>query len=101
MPSIARNDPAFKDQEYWRGRIWPPMNYLVWLGLENYRSTLAKEAREDLARRSLRILMDEWRTKGHIHENYSGIDGENDPAPNSDRFYFWGGLLGLPSLALP
>ena len=22
MPSIAKNDPAFKDQAYWRGRIW-------------------------------------------------------------------------------
>ena len=22
IPSIARDDPAFKDQEYWRGRIW-------------------------------------------------------------------------------
>ena len=32
IPSIARNDPAFKDQNYWRGRIWGPMNYLVYLG---------------------------------------------------------------------
>ena len=36
IPSIARDDPAFKDQNYWRGRIWGPMNYLVYLGLENY-----------------------------------------------------------------
>jgi putative isomerase len=36
IPSIARNDPAFKDQDYWRGRIWGPMNYLVYLGLRNY-----------------------------------------------------------------
>jgi putative isomerase len=36
IPSIARNDPAFKDQNYWRGRIWGPMNYLVYLGLQNY-----------------------------------------------------------------
>ena len=32
IPSIARNDPAFGDQDYWRGRIWGPMNYLVYLG---------------------------------------------------------------------
>ena len=36
IPSIARNDPAFKDQDYWRGRIWGPMNFLVYLGLRNY-----------------------------------------------------------------
>ena len=36
IPSIARNDPAFHDQDYWRGRIWGPMNYLVYLGLRNY-----------------------------------------------------------------
>jgi putative isomerase len=36
IPSIERDDPAFKDQQYWRGRIWGPMNYLVYLGLQNY-----------------------------------------------------------------
>ena len=35
IPSIARNDPAFYDQNYWRGRIWGPMNFLVYLGLRN------------------------------------------------------------------
>ena len=33
IPSIAREDPAFGDQNYWRGRIWGPMNYLFYLGL--------------------------------------------------------------------
>ena len=33
LPSIARNDPAFGDQNYWRGRIWAPMNFLVYLAL--------------------------------------------------------------------
>jgi len=31
IPSIAIDDPAFPDQDYWRGRIWGPMNYLVYL----------------------------------------------------------------------
>ncbi|MCX6223569.1 MAG: trehalase family glycosidase, partial [Bacteroidia bacterium] len=30
MPSIARNDSAFKDNKYWRGRIWAPLNFLVY-----------------------------------------------------------------------
>ncbi|RMD77546.1 MAG: hypothetical protein D6820_11395, partial [Lentisphaerae bacterium] len=32
IPSIARNDPGYPDQSYWRGRIWGPMNFLVYLG---------------------------------------------------------------------
>jgi putative isomerase len=50
LPSIARNDAAFKDQDYWRGRIWGPMNYLVYLGLRNYDES---DARELLAKKSL------------------------------------------------
>ncbi|WP_425460037.1 MGH1-like glycoside hydrolase domain-containing protein [Exilibacterium tricleocarpae] len=34
MPSIARNDPSFKDNTYWRGRIWAPMNFLGSVGLK-------------------------------------------------------------------
>ena len=53
MPSIARNDPAFKDNSYWRGRIWAPMNFLVYLGMRNYQ---VKDARADLIKKS-RILV--------------------------------------------
>ena len=36
IPSVPKNDPAFKDNEYWRGRIWAPLNFLVYMGLNNY-----------------------------------------------------------------
>ena len=36
LPSIARNDPAYPDNDYWRGRIWAPMNYLVYRALLEY-----------------------------------------------------------------
>jgi glycogen debranching enzyme len=91
IPSIARNDPAFKDQDYWRGRIWGPMNYLVYLGLRNYD---LPEARRALADRSAALFVREWRTKGHISENYDGATGSSD-IEASDRFYHWGALLGL------
>lgn len=95
MPSIARNDPAFRDQEYWRGRIWAPMNWLVYLGLLNYD---LPEARRDLAEKSKRLLLKEWTEHGHVHENYSAVTGEGCDARHSDRFYHWGGLLGLIAL---
>jgi glycogen debranching enzyme len=99
LPSIARNDPAYPDQTYWRGRIWAPMNFLVYLGLRNYPGLPeAEQARRDLAERSAALLLKEWREHGHVHENYSADTGEGCDKSNSDRFYHWGGLLGLIAL---
>jgi len=91
IPAIARDDPAFKDQNYWRGRIWGPMNYLVYLGLQNYD---AAGARRGFAEKSFKLFSKEWREKGHVHENYNAILGTGDDATSSDRFYHWGALLG-------
>lgn len=98
MPSIARNDPAYKDQSYWRGRIWAPMNFLVYLGLRCHDTPLCKKARRDMAEKSIKLLQKEWLQFGHVHENYNGDTGEGCDVPNSDKFYFWGGLLS--SIAL-
>ena len=93
MPSIARNDPAYPDQNYWRGRIWPPMNFLAYLGL---RHSTQNQARSDLAEKSLNLLLNGWRAHRHVCENYSGDTGYGgEEKQSSDRFYHWGGLLGL------
>ena len=95
LPSIARNDPAYPDQTYWRGRIWAPMNFLVYLGLCQYD---LPQARRDLAEKSRKLLLQEWREHGHVHENYCGDTGRGCGVKNSDPFYHWGGLLGLISV---
>ena len=92
IPSIARSDPAFRDQNYWRGRIWGPMNYLVYLGLLNYDQP---SVRKQLAHKSLALFNKEWTLNGHVHENYNAITGMGDDVTSSDRFYHWGALLGL------
>ena len=92
LPSIARNDPAYPEQTYWRGRIWAPMNLLVYLGLRRYD---LPQAQTDLANKSKELLLKEWLGNGHVHENYNADTGEGCDKPNSDRFYHWGGLLGL------
>jgi putative isomerase len=92
IPSISRSDPAFPDQDYWRGRIWGPMNYLVYLGLRHYDQP---EARRQLAEKSLALFNREWTAKGHVHENYNAVTGSGDDVTSSDRFYHWGALLGL------
>ncbi len=91
IPSIARNDPAFGDQNYWRGRIWGPMNYLVYLGLSNYDNS---EVRREFAAKSYNLFLKEWREHGHVHENYNAVTGTGDDVTSSDRFYHWGALLG-------
>ena len=91
IPSIARNDAAFKDQNYWRGRIWGPMNYLVYLGLRNYEDAATRRA---FAEKSYALFLKEWKEKGHVHENYNAMLGSGDDVTNSDRFYHWGALLG-------
>jgi len=90
IPSVERNDPAFKDQNYWRGRIWGPMNYLVYLGLKNYETSAVRK----FAAKSYDLFLKEWRDNGHVHENYNAITGTGDDVASSDRFYHWGALLG-------
>lgn len=95
MPSISRSDSAFEDNSYWRGRIWAPMNFLVYLGLRNYD---LRDARTILAEKSYNLLMKEWSSNRRVYENYNAITGEGSDVRNSDAFYSWGGLLALISL---
>jgi hypothetical protein len=95
LPSIARNDELYSKQNYWQGRIWAPMNFLVYLGLCKYDLPKARQA---LVEKSEALLLKEWRTHGHVHENYCGDTGAGCGNENSDAFYHWGGLLGLISV---
>ncbi len=95
IPSISRRDPAYIDQDYWRGRIWAPMNFLVYLGLANYD---LPEARRQLVAKSRTLLLREWREHRHVHENYSAVSGLGCDKANSDAFYHWGALLGVVGL---
>jgi len=97
LPAIARNDPCYPDQDYWAGRIWAPMNFLVYLGLRKYDLPKARKA---LVEKSEALLLKEWRENRHVHENYCGDTGMGcgSGKQNSDSFYHWGGLLGLISV---
>jgi len=95
MPSIARNDPAFKDNKYWRGRIWAPMNFLVYLGIRNYS---LPNAEKEMVDKSKRLLLKTWTGERHIYENYNATSGEGGDSGMSDPFYHWGALLGFMDL---
>jgi len=100
LPSISKDDPAFKDNDYWRGRIWAPMNFLVYEGLRRYGFN---DIAYEFARKSMDLFLKEWKEEGHIHENYNAITGEGDDVKSSDPLYTWGGLLayiGLEEIAM-
>ncbi|MDH3815836.1 MAG: trehalase family glycosidase, partial [Acidobacteriota bacterium] len=93
IPSIARNDPAFEKQRYWKGAVWPPLNFLTYLSL---RQGLFRNEATELASKSLTILLAEWQRQGYVSENYSAITGTGDDQRlSSDRFHSWGALLGI------
>lgn len=95
LPATPRNDPAFTDNNYWRGRIWAPLNFLVYLGIKNY--DLPGET-ERLVINSKELLMKGWREGRYVFENYNSTSGDGDDVKNSDKFYHWGALLGYISI---
>jgi putative isomerase len=94
LPSISRRSPHFTASgDYWRGRVWPPLNHLVLQGLKKYDEAAARS----LAESSRRLFMKEWLAHGHVHENYCSDTGWGEaPAGvyyRSCPFYTWGALL--------
>ncbi|MDR1566480.1 MAG: hypothetical protein LBS48_04250 [Treponema sp.] len=95
IPDTGRNEPAYKDQLYWRGRIWAPSNYLAYIAMRVHE---LDEPCRDLAAKSRKLILKEWLEKGHVHENYNADTGEGCDSLQSDKFYHWGGLLSLIAL---
>ncbi len=91
IPTISRDDPAFKDQQYWRGTIWPPTNYLVYQGLR--RQGFYREA-SSLAVKGARLFLNSWKKYGLCRENYNSITGKG----GGQRYQSWGPLFALALL---
>jgi hypothetical protein len=92
LPSITRNDPGYPDNDYWRGRIWGPFNFLVAEGLRRYRFD---QVAAELARKGVEMFMRNWRQDGGVYENYNAETGRGGDVWNASRLYHWGGLLAL------
>jgi hypothetical protein len=92
IPASSKNHPSFQDNNYWRGRIWAPTNFLVAEGLKRYGYYNEANA---VAKKSLKLFIDEWKEENHIHENYNTLTGDGDDVDNADPLYTWGGLLAF------
>jgi hypothetical protein len=90
-PTIARNDPAFPDQFYWRGDIWGPTNYMLYQAINRY--GFDKVALE-YAEKNYDLFMDDWKTNQHDNEQYHAWGGNG----GGDAHYTWGTLLCLVAL---
>lgn len=88
LPTISRDDPEYPKQDYWRGKVWAPVNWLVYQGLKIYEWD--HEARL-LAESSAKMFLKPWREKGNCHENFLSTTGEG----SSDPHYTWGALMAL------
>ena len=91
VAGTPHEDPASLDNVYWRGRVWPPFNYLVAAGLLRYGY---REEAEWLAGRGLEMFERGWKDR-RSHENFNQRTGEGGDSPDSDPFYTWGALLAL------
>lgn len=88
LPTISRNDPRFPEQQYWRGTIWPPMNYLVYQGIKRY---AFDETAGEMAQRSVALFLKSWTDFQLCRENYDSRTGEG----GGQRYQSWGPLFAL------
>ena len=91
LPTIARDDPAFDDQQYWRGSIWPPMNYLVLQGLRRYGFD---DLGSELAWKGALMFLADRRRTGFCRENFDARTGRG----RGRRFQSWGPLFALGAI---
>jgi hypothetical protein len=88
VPTISRDDPSFKDQQYWRGTIWPQINYLIYQGLKAYHFDVPAS---ELAKKSYDLFMRSWDNYQLCPENFDSRTGE----AGSRRYQSWGPLFAL------
>ncbi len=86
IPNIARCDATFPEQDYWRGRIWAPTNFIA---AEGIMRTGRMDIWREVVRRGYNLFIKCWKEHGAVGENYNAITAESA----SDKFYHWGALM--------
>lgn len=91
FPAISADDPAAGDDIYWRGRMWPPLNFMTHAGLR--RTGHDREAYR-LAKRCMEVFEPGWREENACYENVNAFTGVGK-SPDADPYYGWGALIPL------
>ncbi|MEZ5923177.1 MAG: trehalase family glycosidase [Hyphomicrobiaceae bacterium] len=96
IPSVAKDDPAAKDNVYWRGRIWPILCWLTWHGLKRAGEVAAAGR---LASKTRQLFETSWQSLRLAPENYNALTGEGLDQLDTDPFYSWTALLPLMTVS--
>lgn len=97
--SLSKSDEFFgTDENYWRGPIWMPMNYLALDALRYYNehTTSAKVEQkcaslyEQLRKNLVNNVYKEWKRTGTVWESYGALDGR---AKGAKQFTGWTALI--------
>ncbi|WP_138465841.1 trehalase family glycosidase [Poseidonocella sp. HB161398] len=91
LPNAARSEAAYGENVYWRGRVWPNVNFLVWMGLCRAGQD---EAAARLAAQSRDLFMRNWQDRV-AGENFNAETGEALDQGDADPFYTWAALLPM------
>lgn len=91
LPTVAKDDPVYPEQNYWHGHVWPSANYLVWQGVRRYADPAHQS---EFARRSVNLFMRNWNEARRNCENFNSTDGKCGGHPH----YTWSGLMNLIGL---
>jgi glucosylglycerate hydrolase len=89
IPSTAPHSPGFQRRSYWRGPVWPVMNWLFWWGL---RQQGEQGRAEELRQANLRLLMEPTSRFAEYLEPYTG-----EPLGSTDQS--WTAAVALDWLA--
>ena len=92
LPSIARSDPSFLDNLYWRGRVWAPQIFLTHMALLTEGSAASTAAAATLRLLAGNLFDRQWSLFAQINENTNGLLGLGSDSDRADSYYHWGAL---------
>lgn len=92
MPSIWLKEESVNDNVYWRGRSWPPLNFITYVGLKRYgKNTEASKLLSRIMHHYTRL----WEDEKSCYENHNTFTGEGKDSVDTDPYYGWGALYPL------
>lgn len=96
VPSLSADHPMYNKEtgNYWLGGVWAPTNYMVIRGLQRYGY---HEMANEIARCSLKNVVDVYKKTGTLWENYSP-EKASQGSPAKKDFVGWSGLFPITIL---